>query len=56
MSGEELKAIYEQLDERGKHLLETIAVAELKHVVEGPYMPHSDVLNDSEQHSAEDMK
>lgn len=35
MNGEELKRIYEQLDARGKHHLETVALAELKHAVEG---------------------
>ena len=35
MNGEELKRIYEQLDERGKRLVEVVALGELKHAREG---------------------
>ena len=36
MSGEELKEIYEQLDERGKQIVEAIAHSQLKYAREGP--------------------
>jgi len=35
MNGNELRRIYEQLDARGKHLVEVVALAELKHTREG---------------------
>ena len=44
MNGDEIKAIYEQLDERGKQFVETVALAELKHTREGLYLPHSGLL------------
>lgn len=47
MNGEELLAIYEQLDERGKRHLEVIAVAELKHTREGLQKARNSILNAS---------
>lgn len=35
MNGDEIKAIYEQLDDRGKHHVEAVALAELKYAPEG---------------------
>ncbi len=45
MNGEEIKLIFEQLDERGKRHVEVIAKAELKHAREGRYLPHEAILN-----------
>lgn len=36
MNGDELKEIFEQLDERGRRTVEAVALAELKHTREGP--------------------
>lgn len=46
MNGEEIKEIFEQLDERGKRHVEVIAKAELKHAREGRYLPPEAILND----------
>lgn len=35
MNGEKIAKIYEQLDDRGRHLVEVVALAELKHTREG---------------------
>ena len=35
MNGDELKQIFEQLDERGRRSVEVVALAELKHAREG---------------------
>lgn len=35
MNGDGIKAIYEQLDDRGKHHVEVVALAELKYAPEG---------------------
>lgn len=35
MNGDEIKAIYEQLDERGKRIVEVIAHSQLKYAREG---------------------
>lgn len=45
MNGEEMKLIFEQLDERGKRHVEAIAKAELKHAREGRYLPREAILN-----------
>lgn len=45
MNGEEIKLIFEQLDERGKRYVEVIAKAELKHAREGRYLPREAILN-----------
>lgn len=45
MNGEEIKLIFEQLDERGKRHVEVIAKAELKHAREGRYLPREAILN-----------
>lgn len=46
MNGEEMKLIFEQLDERGKRYVEVIAKTELKHAREGRYLPREAILND----------
>lgn len=46
MNGEEIRDIFEQLDERGKRHVEVIAKAELKHAREGRYLPSNSILND----------
>lgn len=45
MNGEEMKLIFEQLDERGKRHVEVIVKAELKHAREGRYLPRYSILN-----------
>ncbi len=47
MNGEDIKRIFEQLDERGKRYIEVVAVAELKHTREGLQKARNSILNDS---------
>lgn len=44
MSGEELKEIYEQLDERGKQIVEVIVHSQLKYAREGLYLARGGVV------------
>lgn len=44
MNGDEIKTIYEQLDDRGKHHVEVVALAELKYAPEGPQKADSGLL------------
>lgn len=46
MNGEEIKVLFEQLDDRGKRYVEAIIQAELKHTREGRYLPRNSILND----------
>ncbi len=47
MNGEEIKRIFEQLDDRGKRYIEAVAVAELKHAREALQNARESILNDS---------
>ena len=44
MNGNELKQIFEQLDERGQSTVAAVALAELKHTREGLYLPRGGTL------------
>lgn len=44
MNGDELKRIFDQLDDRGKHHVEVVALAELKYAREGLQKADNGVL------------
>lgn len=50
MNGDGIKAIFEQLDERGQRYIEAIALAELRHVREGAYLARYGTL-ESQTHN-----
>lgn len=47
MNGEDIKRIFEQLDDRGKRYVEAVVVAELKHAREAFQNARESILNDS---------
>lgn len=51
MNGDELKRIFDQLDDRGKHHVEVVALAELKHAREGLQKANNGVLVANSQDS-----
>lgn len=44
MNGDELKQIYERLDERGKRAVAALAESQLKYAREGLYLPRGGTL------------
>ena len=44
MNGDELKQIFEQLDERGKRAVAALAESQLKYAREGLYLPRGGTL------------